>query len=233
VPSAQRATRELRTEMTTSPPVKKKDNSILKALGDLLILCLLLAGAGFGGYFWGTHQQLAPVQKVAPGTSGAISLMPPKSAAASTAASGAESKQNQSETVESDAVETAPSAQASTHHSKNKRKFWITSTGMDYIGYSITVKVNDTPVDNFFGPGKSVDITRLVKHGQNTVECEAKELGEQYNKHTGDANANLTLRVVSGPNITDSFKSNDVLMTYKRTADQTDDATDTLHFLGE
>jgi hypothetical protein len=213
--------------------LKKKENTILKALGDLLILCLLLAGAGFGGYFWGIQQQLAPVKKVPPGTPGAISLMPPKNAAASTASSDSDSKQNQADKVESDAVETAPSAQAATHHSQNKRKFWITSTGLDYIGYSITVKVNDTPVDNFFGPGKSVDITRLVKHGQNTVECEAKELGEQYNKHAGDANANLTLRVVSGPNITDSFKSKDVLLTYKRTADQTDDATDTLHFSGE
>ena len=213
----------LMTQNVTST-AGKKGNSFLRAIGDLVILCLLLAGSGFGGYFWGTHQQLAPVQKVPPGTPGAIapgspSIFPSKSV--DSQSSGASKPNDPS------------SEQAAADKPQSKRKFWISSSGTDYTGYSITVKVNDTTVDNFFGPGKNVDITRFVKSGDNNVVLEAKELGKDYNKHSGDSASALILKVVSGPTMTDNFKSSDVLLTYKRTAAEDEDFNNTLHFSGD
>jgi hypothetical protein len=212
----------------------KKGNTFLRAIGDLVILCLLLAGSGFGGYFWGTHQQLAPIQKVPPGTPGAISatgtpsIFPSKS-------DQAKSDQNKSDSQSNGAQQASDSSsdQTSSDRPHSKKKFWISSSGTDYTGYSITVKVNDTIVDNFFGPGKSIDITRLVKSGENTVVLEAKELGKDYNKHSGDSASALILHVVSGPSLTDNFKSSDVLLTYKRTAAEDEDFKNTLHFAGD
>jgi hypothetical protein len=223
-------------KMTNAPTTGKKGNGFLRALGDLGILALLLLGAGAGGYFWGIHQQLAPVEKVGPGTPGAITssgstLPPPKSV---TKVAAKESGETDSTTKSSKTTEQASSSStASEENNTGSRKYWISSSGADYTGYSITVKVNDNAVDNFFGPGKNVDITRMVKSGDNSVVFDAKELGEQYNKHMGDANSVLTLQVVSGPHVTDSFKKSDVLLGYSRTAAQTDDATATKTFTKE
>jgi hypothetical protein len=217
------------TDKPTPAPSVKKSSSFLRAIGDLCILALLLVGAGFGGYFYGIHQQLAPLQKVPPGTAGAAQFMPPTAADASTN-SATHANASKSETAAS-----SPSSAAATGATKahGKRKFWIASSGSDYIGYSITVKVNDSQVDSFFGPGKSVDVTQLVKPGSNTVELDAKDLGKDYNNHKGDASAVLVLHLVSGPSVTDNYKPSDVLLTYKRNATQTEDATDTLNFTGE
>src|ERR1700733_3679540 len=121
----------------------KKGNTFLRAIGDLVILCLLLAGSGFGGYFWGTHQQLAPIQKVPPGTPGAISangassIFPSKSDQAKSDQSKSDSQSNSERASNS-------SDQSSSDKPHSKKKFWISSSGTDYTGYSITVKVNDT-----------------------------------------------------------------------------------------
>jgi hypothetical protein len=237
-------------------PEGKKENTILKAFTDLVILALLLTGAGFGGYFWGVHQQLAPVLKVGVGWPGA--LPPPISPkdvgkkeggqtaatgnAGSTAAaapadaaktagtgsktSGAASSESASKSEESSAGETAKEA------ARGSKKYWITSSGIDYIGYAITVKVNGTPVDSFFGPGKTIDVSRLVKAGDNTLEFDAKEMGDQYNKHTGDASSKLILQLVSGAHVSDTFKKSDVLASFQRTAADTEDSDDTQHFSG-
>lgn len=216
------------TQKMTSASTGKKGAGVLRAIGDLLILLLLLAAAGGGGYLWGTHQQLAPVEKVGVGTPGASKssqltpLPPPKTEAASTTTKPTKS----SETAASE----APAAE---EKSTGSKKYWISSSGADYTGYSITVKVNDNVVDNFFGPGKNVDITRLVKGGDNEIVFDAKNLGDQYNKHTGDANSVLTVQVVSGPHVTDSFKNSDVVTSYSRTAAQTDDASATKKFTKE
>ncbi len=238
-----RSRRLTMTEKMTAAPTGKKNNSFLRALGDLVILGLLLVGAGAGGYFWGIHQQLAPVQNVGTGTPGAIaasgSALPAQKNATATVA---KEKANESDSdAPSKTLKTSKDAKvaeqdnSTTTESKNAgaQKYWISSTGADYTGYSITVKVNDNAVDNFFGPGKNVDITRLVKSGDNSVVFEAKELGEQYNKHVGDAKSVLTLQVVSGPHVTDSFKKSDVLISYSRSAAQTDDATATKSFTRE
>lgn len=205
--------------MTQKPSlqgVKQKGNEMVKAMFDLLILGLLLGGAGFGGYFWGIHERLAPIQNVPPGTENAL-----PASAVSVAPIKTESKPTEVKGDDSAAEKSPP---------KSKAKYWIASSGVDYTGYSITVKVNDTPVDNFFGPGKSVDVTRFVNQGDNEVNFEAKSLGEQYNKHKGDAASTLTVQLVSGPHIQENFKPSDVVLSYKRNASESEDFNDTKHF---
>ena len=253
------------TQKVTAP-ADKKMNPFLRAMVDLVILGLFLVGAGFGGYFWGIHQQLAPVVKVAAGTPGALppgALQPTPvgstaaspsgkkgetaasgtsaaaaSAAATTAGSAASGSTPSSEGAKTtgsaaSAAASHPAAVASAEKTKSKKKFWIASSGVDYIGYSITAKVNGTAIDSFFGPGKIVDITHLVKPGDNTLVCDSKQMGDQYNKHSGDAKSKLTLQLVSDAHISDSFKKSDVLLSYERSAADTEDDSDTLHFTGE
>ncbi len=205
------------SQQTTVQAAKKKGGELVKALLDLVILVLLLAGAGFGGYFWGLHERLAPIQEVPPGTVGAL----PPSAAAAT--------QAPVKTVtESKSASADPIAPAAAKVSKTK--YWISSSGEEYIGYSITAKVNGNAVDSFFGPGKNVDVTRYIKSGDNAVTFEAKALGEQYNKHNDDAKSILTLQVVKGSHVQEEFKPSDVLVTYKRNAAESEDFNDTEHF---
>ena len=208
--------------MTQKP--KGKGSEVLAAIRDFVIICLLVVAAGGGGYYWGIHQQLAPIQKVGPGTPGAISISTPTSMPPPASKSPA--------TSTSPATPSGSSASTGAADS-GKHRYWISSSGSDYIGYSITAKVNDTPVDNFFGPGKNVDITRLVKSGQNDVVFEAKALGSDYNKHGGDKAAVLTVQVVGGPEIKENFKSSDVIATYKRSATDEGDSSETFHFTGE
>ncbi len=198
---------------------KKKGQEFVKAMLDLVILTLLLAGAGFGGYFWGLHERLAPIQEVPPGTVGAL---PSSAVAAVPVKTVTEPKTAVSEP--------ATQAQASTPAKSGKIKYWLASSGEEYIGYSITAKVNGNAVDSFFGPGKNVDVTRFVKSGDNQVSFEAKALGDQYNKHDGDAKSILTVQLVKGPHVQDDFKSSDVLVTYKRNATESEDFNDTEHF---
>lgn len=213
-------------ELYMTSSTGKKGGGFFRAIVDLFILILMLGAAGFGGYFWGVHQQLAPVLKVPPGTLGAI--LPSQTTSTSQAKT-----EPPPATQPARAPEPSTPQASSTESTSGKKKFWISSTGTDYIGYSITVKVNGTPVDSFFSPGKSIDITHLVKRGDNKVVFEAKNLGEQYNKHDGEASAALVLKVVSGPTLTDSFKPSDVILTYKRSATESDDFNDTEHFSGE
>ncbi len=195
---------------------KKKGQELVKALLDLVILVLLLAGAGFGGYFWGLHERLAPIQEVPPGTANAI--QPSAVTEAPTAPVKTVTQPNRSDAA------TATPAKSS------KMKYWISSSGEEYIGYSITAKVNGNAVDSFFGPGKNVDVTRYIKEGDNSVTFEAKALGDQYNKHDGDAKSILTLQLVKGPRVQEEFKSSDVVVTYKRNAAESEDFNDSEHF---
>lgn len=210
--------------MTDKPvvqAVKQKGNELVKAMLDLLILALLMGGSGFGGYFLGIHERLAPVQSVPPGTANAL---PPASASsAPPAAVKKDAKAGDSP------VESADKAKAA----NAKVKYWISSSGVDYTGYSITVKINDTPVDNFFGPGKNVDITRFVKEGDNEVTFESKALGAQYNKHPGDAASILTVQLVSGPHVQENYEPSAVVLSYARNASESDDVNDTKHFIAK
>lgn len=252
--------------MTSSNPTPKgKGSGALGALTDFLILVLLVGGAGFGGYYWGTTQRMAPVQMVPPGTPGAIpadktQVSPPisnfkteatgtKSGPAGTAisvtgdsntttktgtgassttstpaAGGATSTQPAANTTKSGSTETPKKA--------GPTKYWIVSTGSEYIGYIITVKVNGTPVDNFYGPGKTLNITHLVKQGENEITFDAKHEAK-YNKHKDDEKAELKLELVSGPVVQEEFDRSAVLETYKRNAAETENFNDTEHFVKE
>ncbi len=216
---------------------KPKRLNILGALGDFTILVLLIAGAGFAGYYIGINQRLAPVQLVWPGTPGAVPMsqvFEPQS--------GVKATDPAHPTISSPAPASATTAPAPVHsrnsnpaaapvsNVKHKTKYWLSSSGVDYIGYSITVKVNDKPVDNFFGPGKTIDITRFVNKGENTVVFDSKAMGESYNQHTGDGKASLTVQLVSGPSIKEDYAQSSVLLSCKRNATETQDFSENLSF---
>jgi hypothetical protein len=246
--------------VTTGKPAQKGP-SILGAFMDFLVLVLLVCGAFGGGYYWGTIQRMAPVKAVGPGTPAALPAESTTAANSKTGtatdtaatATGKEpvggsnpdsssgkdpdkdkdkdrntdkDKDKDSSTSTGESEETSPAKKKT-----GKVKFWVVSSGADYIGYSITVKINGTAVDSFFGGGKMIDLTQHVKSGDNKILFEAKALGEQYNKHKGDEKSVLTLQVVSGPQVVqDGFKKSDVLLTYKRNASETEDFNDTKHF---
>lgn len=192
-----------------------KGSDLFKAFVDLVILALLMVGAGFGGYWYGMHERLAPVKNVAPGTPGAVPAAAVTQAPASTTT-----------TVPATATDATPKAA----EAEKKEKFWVTSSGANMIGYQIVVSVNDQPVDGWVSPGKTLDITPYVRHGENSVAFNAKQLGDNYNKHKNDSKAKLTLQVVKGPHVTETFDKKDVLLTYTRNAAETEEYNDTLTF---
>lgn len=189
-------------ESQTSPDKKAGGMAAFKGF---LIFLLLLVGAGAGGYFFGTYQKFAPLQYVAPGTPGAVS----ESATASQPAS-------------STAVPAASSGQL-------KNKYWISSSGYERVGYSISVFVNGQLVDKIFTPDKKVEITRLVRPGENSIRFEAKCLPPSMNEHRGSDYYHLTLGVQSGSYLEDP-KAN-TLLNYKRNSAETQDYDDTLSFV--
>lgn len=111
-----------------------------------------------------------------------------------------------------------------------KKKYFVASSGNDYIGSSVTVVVNGQPVDNFFGPGKLVDVSRFVKKGPNRITFDSKVLDDEYNQHLGNNKFDLTLKLVSGAAVREDFDPSSVLLTFKRTAADLDDASNTLDF---
>lgn len=222
--------------MTQKPSAKAKiakaGNDVMKALGDLILLLLMLSAAGGAGYWFGTAQRLAPVQMVGPGTPGAKSDAP-SVVSTKTPATKVETKSE----VKSEAVtapeqpeETATVTQVSSANQKHAKKYWIASSGSDYIGYSIKVSVNDQDVDNFFAPGKAVDVTRLLKKGENSVTFNAQELDEKFNAHKGDESKKLVVKLISGPSVQENYKPSDVVLSYQRNATQSDNDSETFHF---
>ena len=111
-----------------------------------------------------------------------------------------------------------------------KQKFWIASTGHDYVGSSVTVVVNGHPIDNFFGPGKLIDVSKHVKKGLNELSFESKVLEDDYNQHLGESKYDLTLKLVTGPSVTEIFDPSSVLLSFKRTAADVEDSIDTMKF---
>lgn len=234
--------------MSTGKPAKQGPN-ILGAIGDFLILVLLIGAAGGGGYYWGTIQRMAPVNLVGAGTPGAQLPQNPNAAAGKTPETSATSdktgstkgkdekpaKSDPDKSKEKDPATPVSKADDSTDGSSADKKpksleYWVSSTGSDYIGYTVTVIVNGNAVDSFFGPGKTVDITRFVQSGNNTIVFDAKEMGEKYNKHKDDDKATLKLQLVSGPFMQAHFKQSDVICSFSRDASQSDDYKETKHF---
>lgn len=111
-----------------------------------------------------------------------------------------------------------------------KKKYFVASSGSDYIGSSVTVVVNGQPVDNFFGPGKLVDVSRFVKKGPNQITFDSKVLDDEYNQHLGNSKFDLTLKLVSAAAVREDFEPSSVLLTFKRTAADLDDGSNTLDF---
>lgn len=205
----------------TSP--KKSD--FVRAFLDLLILGLLLVAACFGGYWWGLHERLAPIETVAPGTPGAITQSQLAERQSSQTA-----RPGDASATESPPGEKKQQDMTSDKPARSSSKYWLVSSGTDYTGYSITVSVNGDQVDNFFGPGKIVDITSHVKSGDNTITFDAKQLGEQYNRHSGESKSILSVKLVSGSKISEDFKPSDVALSYSRNAAESKDFNDTMHF---
>lgn len=212
--------------MTQKPKsaIASAGSGIMRAIGDLLLLLLMLGASGGAGYWFGTIQRMAPVQLVGAGTPGAVPTTPNTVAPKSGGGKPEETDEQPEETV---TVTPTPAPSSTKKHSK---KFWIASSGSDYIGYSIKVTVNDQDVDNFFAPGKAVDITRLLKKGDNSITFNAQELEEKFNAHKGDDSKKLILNLVSGPVIQENYKPGDVVLSYQRNAAQTENDTQTMKF---
>ena len=182
-----------------------------EVLKGVAILVLLVVGAGFGGYFYGTYQKFAPIQNVAPGTPGAIEHAPASTATTSSS-----------------------TATVSSSSSSLKKKYWIHCSGDQHVGYAITVFVNGQLADKFFAPGRDVDITNWVKPGENQVTFQSSVLPESMNEHNGQDNYYLTLSIVNGQTIVPNPSESDVLLNYKRTSHEASDNkafNDTLTFL--
>ncbi|MBX9724040.1 MAG: hypothetical protein K2X81_21720, partial [Candidatus Obscuribacterales bacterium] len=120
-------------------------------------------------------------------------------------------------------------AKANTTKKSGKTKYWICSSGTDYIGYQITVSVNGTPLDSFYGPDKILKITDHLKPGPNTILFDARMVGDKFNKHKGDDKAELVLKLVKGETVQDSFPESDVIATFTRNASETEDYKDSQH----
>lgn len=216
---------------------QKKAPNILGGIIDLFILVLLVGGAAFLGYFIGINQKLAPIQLVAPGTPGAImpgqlpaEILPGSSASTPAATTSSATPATAPATTTPATTTPAPATTpAATKPAPAKKKYWLTSSGTDYVGYTITVKVNDQPVDMFYGPGKTLDITRFVQKGKNSVVFDCKA-SDDYNKHTGDKNFSLAIQLVSGPSVKEDFAPSAVLFTCKKNAAETKDATEKFSF---
>ncbi|MDZ4837124.1 MAG: hypothetical protein SGJ27_25345 [Candidatus Melainabacteria bacterium] len=222
---------------------KPKRMNFLGALGDFTILVLLIGGAGLGGYYIGINQRLAPIQYVYPGTPGAVPLSQVfDSPQANTVAIDSSKTVDSSKPATSQpATQTSPTTTAITKPTtapakpaasqKKQSKFWLTSSGVDnYNGYSITVKVNGETVDNFFGAGKTIDVTKFVKKGDNSLEFVCKYLGDEYNKHKGEKNAALTVQLVTGPSIREDYPQSSVLLSCRRDATETQDFSEKKNF---
>lgn len=210
-------------KLSTSP----KGKDFIRAFLDLLILALLLVCAAFGGYWYGIHERVIPVAIVPPGTPNAHTEAEAQAASqAATPAKPDKPAAPSSTPATQPAVTETPAAEPS----KAKKKYWLYSSGNDYIGYSITVSVNDDQIDAFFGPGKIVDITSHLQSGDNTILFDAKKLSEDaYNKHKGDASAQLVIQVVSGPKVNEEFNHSDVAASFARNATETEDVSETKH----
>ncbi len=211
--------------MTQKPKsaIASAGSGIARAIGDLLLLLLMLGASGGAGYWFGTIQRMAPVQLVGPGTPGAISATPNTV----TPKNGGKPENVEEQAEETVTVNSNPAASATKKHGK---KYWIASTGSDYIGYSIKVTVNDQDVDNFFAPGKAVDITRLLKKGENSVTFNAQGLEEKFNAHKGDSSKKLVLNLVSGASVQENYKPSDVVLSYQRNAAQSENDSQTFTF---
>lgn len=120
-------------------------------------------------------------------------------------------------------------AVATTGSSTLKKKYWVKSYGHEHIGYAVTVYINGTMVSKFFGPGQQVEVTQLVKPGENTARFEAQALPPSMNEHKGEQYYKMTIAVESGKYKEDPKP--DELISYRRNAAETENFNDTMTFV--
>ncbi|MBK9144947.1 MAG: hypothetical protein IPM23_20840 [Candidatus Melainabacteria bacterium] len=226
--------------------ISEKKNSILGALSDLVIFLLFVSGAGFAGYYIGINQRLAPIETVPPGTvesleslvdratgNKAVIAVPPapQPVETKTEAAKQEPEEKKPEEKKPEKNKKEPVKKKSEAAAPGNRKFYIVSRGSDYIGSSITVSINNRPIDNFFGPGKLIDISPLVRKGKNTIAFDARVMDDEYNQHLGDSSFALALDLVAGPEVTEKVEPGSVLVTYQRSGADVDADTKKVDFV--
>jgi hypothetical protein len=188
--------------MTSSPqgsPVPKKGGGAMSTAKGILIMILLLVLAGAGGYFFGTMQLVAPVRKVAPGTTGAVEM------STNTTGGAATSSASVSGTL--------------------KKDYWLQSKGEDRVGYAISISINGKPVGQISGPGREIEITKYLNSGNNQLLFQAKSLpmsqrDATYNWHK------LTIDVMGGKKFGEKFTNGQSLAQYTRAVTDQQDYND-------
>jgi hypothetical protein len=167
----------------------------------ILIMLLLIVGAGAGGYFFGTFQKFAPIEYVPLGTPGAQS-----GSAAAVGGGGS-----------------GPSTAL-------KKKYWLYSYGSDHVGYNITVSINGQKAAQFNTDGREVDVTRFVKQGENQINFDAAVLPEGMREHAGNSSYYLQVHLYSG-NVVGQNSGRDEILKYSRNAAEFDPHNDTMSFI--
>lgn len=170
----------------------------------ILILVLLLVGAGAGGYFFATQQKFAPIKTVTSGTPGAIAQQE---------------------------AQAATSVSTPLFGSTVKNKYWISSRGNYRVGYAITVFVNGQRAGQFSEPDRKLEISRFVKPGENQITFVAKHLPDGMIENKGASYRWLTLEVKSGNSLQSFSHDVSTLLSYKRTAAEDSDYNDQLSFI--
>ncbi|MBY0546324.1 MAG: hypothetical protein K2W95_03480 [Candidatus Obscuribacterales bacterium] len=181
----------------------KGQGSVLQ--GILVMLVLLLCSGGLG-FAVGYTQQFAPVEKVPPGTPGAVS-------------GGAVSVPSSTD-VSGTSTASAPQL---------KKAYWIATSGFERAGYAIKVYINDQEVGSYQTPARIDDITKYVHVGDNKVRFVAKALpAGNRQEYSG---AHLTIAINQGEKYSSTgYKNPEKLVEYERKITETQDFDDTMDF---
>lgn len=181
----------------------KGQGSVLQGIGVMLVLLLCSGGLGFAvGY----TQQFAPIEKVPPGTAGAVT--------------GGTASAPSSSDVSGTSTTSAPQL---------KKAYWISTSGFERAGYSIKVFINDQEVGSYQTPERTDDITKYVHVGDNKVRFVAKAL--PAGNRQDYSGAHLTLAINKGEKYSSSgYKNAEKLVEYDRKITETQDFDDTMDF---
>ncbi len=115
-----------------------------------------------------------------------------------------------------------------------KKWYWIHTKGWERAGYIVTVAINGQTVDKFSKPDVSVDVSKLVRLGKNSITYTAKSL--PLDQRSDTQSAYLTVELMETPKkenekIEDfKFENGDLLVDYRREVTDTEDFNDTKTF---
>jgi hypothetical protein len=128
------------------------------------------------------------------------------------------------------AVPVSSVLKVSANNSPLKKKYWLSCTGDNHIGYVVTVSVNGQVADKFDSPGKTVDITGLVHPGENQVRFEAKSLPESMHEHLEQGGWGLYIAVIGSDKVGGSHTDSEELLHYARKGNDKNDFDETKTF---